>query len=55
MTKHIINGECKICNLNLHAWNDIFIIFNREIYCVECYERITGKQIKITNVNFNEL
>ena len=47
----IIKGECKLCSITLHEWNDIFIIFNKEIYCVECYENYTGKEVKLTCLN----
>jgi hypothetical protein len=46
-----MNDCCKICGIEVHKWNDIYILYNKELYCVECYEHITGKEVKIRCLN----
>lgn len=46
-----MNRECKLCNIKIEDWNDIFIIYEDNVYCVECYENYTGKQIKLNCLN----
>ncbi len=42
---------CSICGIECNKWNDIFILFKNKIYCAECYEHMTGKEIKLICLN----
>jgi hypothetical protein len=46
-----MSDKCWMCGIEVYKWNDIFILYEEKLYCVECYELYTGKDIKMNCLN----